>query len=87
MGFPKFFTPNADGDFDTWQVKGVSSQFQPNTAILIFDRYGKLLKELDPLSNGWNGTYNGSDMPSSDYWFKVTLEDGRIFTSHFTLKR
>ena len=87
IGFPKFFTPNADGDFDTWQVKGVSSQFQPNTAILIFDRYGKLLKELDPLSNGWNGTYNGSDMPSSDYWFKVTLEDGRIFTSHFTLKR
>ncbi|WP_296312484.1 T9SS type B sorting domain-containing protein [Winogradskyella sp. UBA3174] len=87
IGFPKFFTPNDDGDFDTWQVKGISSQFQANSVILIFDRYGKLLKELDPLSNGWNGTYNGTDMPTSDYWFKVTLEDGRTFTSHFTLKR
>ncbi|WP_425597769.1 hypothetical protein [Winogradskyella flava] len=26
-------------------------------------------------------------MPTSDYWFKVKLQDGRTFTSHFTLKR
>ena len=87
IGFPKFFTPNNDTENDFWQVKGISRQFQPNTLILIFDRYGKLLKELDPLSRGWDGTYNGAKMPTSDYWFKVQLEDGRTFTSHFTLKR
>lgn len=87
IGFPKFFTPNNDNRNDYWNVYGINNDFQANSSILIFDRYGKLLKELDPLSVGWDGTYNGQKMPTSDYWFKVTLEDGRVFTSHFTLKR
>ena len=87
IGFPKFFTPNNDNKNDFWRVEGISSQFQSNTSVLIFDRYGKLLKELDPLSAGWDGTFNGALMPTSDYWFKVKLQDGRTFTSHFTLKR
>ncbi|MFK7834201.1 MAG: T9SS type B sorting domain-containing protein, partial [Winogradskyella sp.] len=87
IGLPKFFTPNGDGPNDFWQVYGITEQFEANATIYIFDRYGKLLKELDPLSVGWDGTYNGEKMPTSDYWFRVTLEDGRVFTSHFTLKR
>lgn len=87
IGFPKFFTPDGDEYNPFWQVKGLSSQFQPNTEILIFDRYGKLLAEIDPLGPGWDGRYNGADMPSSDYWYVVTLQDGRVFRSHFTLKR
>lgn len=87
IGFPKFFTPNNDDANDYWQVYGITKQFQANSTIYIFDRYGKLLKELDPLSVGWDGRYNGENMPTSDYWFKVTLEDGRLFTNHFTLKR
>ncbi|WP_426429686.1 T9SS type B sorting domain-containing protein [Winogradskyella sp. HB-48] len=87
IGFPKFFTPNGDGTNEFWQVKGISSQFQANTSIQIFDRYGKLLVELNPLGGGWDGTYNGAKMPSADYWFKVQLEDGRVFTSHFSLVR
>ncbi|WP_370003284.1 T9SS type B sorting domain-containing protein, partial [Winogradskyella sp.] len=87
IGFPKFFTPNDDDKNDFWQVKGINNFFQANSTIFIFDRYGKLLKELDPLGPGWDGTYNGAKMPTSDYWFKVKLQDGRTFTSHFTLKR
>jgi len=87
IGFPKFFTPNDDDNNDYWQVNGISSQFQSNSSVLIFDRYGKLLIELDPLSIGWDGTFNGAKLPTSDYWFKVKLQDGRTFTSHFTLKR
>ncbi len=87
IGFPKFFTPNGDTYNETWQVSGISEQFQANTTIFIFDRYGKLLKELDPLSPGWDGTFNGENLPTSDYWFFVNLEDGRTFKNHFTLKR
>lgn len=87
IGFPKFFTPNNDGYFDYWQVYGITPEFQSQSTIYIFDRYGKLLKELDPLGIGWDGTYNGYNLPSSDYWFSVRLEDGRTFKSHFTLKR
>ncbi len=87
VGFPKFFTPNGDGQNDFWQVKGISDQFQANSKILIYDKYGKLMKELNPLGSGWDGTYNGAPVANSDYWFTVTLKDGRQFSSHFALKR
>lgn len=87
IGFPQFFTPNNDGYNDTWVVKGISSQFQPQSKILIFDRFGKLVKQLDPTGLGWDGTFNGNPLPVSDYWFSVTLQDGRTFMNHFTLKR
>ena len=87
IGFPKFFTPNGDGYNDTWQVYGVNVAAQFESVIYIFDRYGKLLKQLSPQSMGWDGTFNGQDLPSNDYWFHVKLQDGRVFKSHFTLKR
>jgi gliding motility-associated-like protein len=87
IGFPKIFTPNGDGYNDTWNVKGVSGLYQPNTMIRIYDKYGKLVKQLNPLGTGWDGTFNGVLLPTSDYWFTATLQDGREFKSHFTLKR
>ena len=48
---------------------------------------GKLLKELDPVGEGWDGTFIGRPMPQSDYWFRVFLEDGREFKGHFSLVR
>ncbi len=86
IGFPKYFTPNNDGVNDRWQVYGISDVFQPNSNILIYDRYGKLLKQLSPLEEGWDGTFNGKKLPTDDYWFSVKLQDGRIFKNHFTLK-
>ena len=87
IGFPKYFTPNGDGYNDFWQVKGINRDFQPNTIVKIFDRYGKLLAQIDPLGSGWDGTFNGQLMPTNDYWFSVKLEDGRQLNGHFTLKR
>ncbi|NRD23876.1 T9SS type B sorting domain-containing protein [Winogradskyella litoriviva] len=87
IGFPKFFTPNNDTFNDFWRISGISAEFQSSSIIYIFDRYGKLLAELDPLSPGWDGTFNGEALPTSDYWFKVKLEDGRTLRGHFTLKR
>lgn len=87
LGFPKFFTPNSDGINDLWQISGLNSDIQIAEPILIFNRYGKLLIELSPESNGWDGTYNGNKMPSSDYWFSVKFTDGRQFKGNFALKR
>lgn len=87
IGFPNFFTPNNDGYNDTWQVYGINTPSQSNSEIYIFDRYGKLLKQLAYNSSGWDGTYNGNQMPTSDYWFYIKLGDNRIFRGHFTLKR
>lgn len=87
IGFPNYFTPNGDGYHDFWQVLGVRSDFQAGTKIYIYDRFGKMLAAIDPLSVGWDGTYRGNPMPSSDYWFLAILEDGREVRSHFSLIR
>jgi gliding motility-associated-like protein len=87
IGFPKYLTPNGDGYHDTWQVYGLNHSSQIESIVYIFDRYGKLVKQLSPTGIGWDGTFNGQPLPSSDYWFHVKLQDGRVFKSHFTLKR
>jgi gliding motility-associated-like protein len=87
IGIPKFFTPNGDGYNDYWNVKGVSSDFNSNSSIIIFDRYGKLIKQITTSSPGWDGTMNGHPLPSDDYWYMIKLEDGREAKGHFSLKR
>lgn len=87
VGAPKYFTPNGDGYNDYWNVKGTNTTANSKSVIRIFDRYGKLLKQIFPNSNGWDGTFNGQPLPSDDYWYTVVLEDGREIKGHFALKR
>ncbi len=85
-GFPKFFTPNEDGFNDYWQYKPSSNDNFQLEVIYIFDRYGKLLKTLSPLSIGWNGRLNDQQLHSSDYWYKAVTVDGNNIVGHFALK-
>ena len=87
IGYKKFFTPNGDGYTDNWNLIEITKDNLPKTKIYIFDRFEKLIKELDPLSEGWDGNFIGKPMPQTDYWFKVILEDGREFKGHFSLLR
>lgn len=87
LGAPKYFTPNGDGVHDYWNIRGINAASNARTTIYIFDRYGKLLKQISPLEKGWNGTYNGSPMPADDYWYSVQFEDGRSTKGNFALKR
>ncbi|WP_165764631.1 T9SS type B sorting domain-containing protein [Flavobacterium cyanobacteriorum] len=88
IDYPKFFTPNGDGINDTWNINSLF--FQRNSKIYIFDRYGKLLTQIFPFRNGWDGTYNNARMKSDDYWFVVDYvynNQPRQFKAHFSLKR
>lgn len=87
LGIPKYFTPNGDGINDYWNMVGVNHKFNAKSTVFIYDRYGKLLYQTTPLSSGWDGTYNGQPMTSSDYWYSVLLEDGRVIKGNFSLKR
>jgi gliding motility-associated-like protein len=90
IDYPRFVTPNHDGYHDTWNIIGMG-RMDPTAKIYIFDRFGKLLKQLSPMGEGWDGTYNGNPMPSSDYWFRVEYttdqQTTKLFKGHFTLKR
>ncbi|CAM4188277.1 T9SS type B sorting domain-containing protein [Zobellia nedashkovskayae] len=92
IGFPKFFTPNGDNSNDQWSITGVDLLDSP--VITIYNRFGKLLAQLDATNSQWDGSFNGKLLPESDYWFKLTYTtaDGQIVTAkyinnHFSLKR
>ncbi len=93
LGYQNVFTPNGDGYNDTWKFSKMNDYFK-DINVNIFNRYGKLLIAMnkEEIENvGWDGTFNGKKMPSSDYWFVATLTDQEGNTSsqrgHFTLKR
>jgi gliding motility-associated-like protein len=83
--YPRFFTPNGDGHNDFWQIK--SAAREPLNKLFIYDRYGKLIKQLKPSDVGWDGTLNGKKLPTNDYWFLLERQNGKTYTGHFTLKR
>lgn len=85
MMYPKFFTPNGDGINDVWNIK--YSWHEPDMTVHVFDRYGKLLASFKGNSIGWDGRYNGRDLPATDYWFVVERQDGRQYKGHFSLIR
>lgn len=89
--FPNFFTPNGDGINDFWQFikpPEITDILEVvNGKISIFNRYGILLVEIDPKSRGWDGSFNGSPLPASDYWYRAVSFDQKEIKGHFTLKR
>lgn len=92
VGFPKFFTPNGDGMNDDWTIDGAENLTNP--VLTIYDRYGKLMKQLDPTGFAWDGLFNGQVMPSADYWFTLTYTDvngqattAKYINNHFSLRR
>lgn len=85
LDYPRFFTPNGDGINDVWRIKRI--QFLDNAVITIFDRFGKVIYSFNQYAIGWNGKYNGNDLPSTDYWFVITLNNGKTIKGNFSLKR
>jgi gliding motility-associated-like protein len=85
LDYPRFVTPNGDGFNDLWAVKDFDQL--PDYKITIFDRYGKLLKQMSKNSPGWNGLFNGEQLPADDYWFNLLLTTGQTIKGHFSLKR
>lgn len=87
LDYPKYFTPNGDNYNDTWYIKNLRKRNLQNSTISIFDRYGKLIKQYNANTEAWDGTFNGSNLPSNDYWFTLELTNGKTIKGHFTLKR
>jgi gliding motility-associated-like protein len=84
LDYPRFFTPNGDGNNDFWKINNLD--VLSKTTITIFDRYGKLIKQLNSKNASWDGNNNGIALPAADYWFSLEL-DNRVIKGHFSLKR
>mgnify|MGYP001162560323 FL=1 len=87
VGYYKYFSPNNDGINDTWQVLGLKTTFNSLSNVYIYDRYGRFLAQISGPDEAWDGSYQGQPLPADDYWFRLELEDGRMYTGHFSLMR
>ena len=83
---PNFFTPDGDNNNDVWYPR--NREFFPNIEVKIYDRYGRVVAILNQVDS-WNGTYEGNELPSGDYWYVVNQNDDRKtrYVGHFTLYR
>jgi len=93
LSYPRFVTPNNDGHYDTWNLNHpnrIFNDYYSISTVKIFDRYGKVIAEIDPKGLGWDGMYHGEPVIESDYWFIVNLTNykGKTITKkgHFSLK-
>jgi len=87
VGYYKYFSPNNDGINDSWQVLGLKTTYNSLSNVYIYDRYGRFLSQISGPDEAWDGSYQGQPLPADDYWFRLELEDGRIYTGHFSLMR
>lgn len=87
LEFPVSFTPNGDGENDVWEIKNIDKY--PGATVKIFDRFGKKLCDMKAAEmDAWDGTYNGRDLPSTDYWYEIQIDEiDKTYIGHFTLIR
>ncbi len=92
VGYLVYFSPNGDGINDSWHIEGMEYLNEP--VVSIYNRYGKLIKQLNTNNTSWDGTFSGQQMPESDYWFKLTyLDDNgtrlvdKFLQKNFSLRR
>ncbi|MEZ2416072.1 T9SS type B sorting domain-containing protein [Muriicola sp. E247] len=86
LDIPNFFTPDGDNNNDVWFPK--NRDLFPNIDVKIYDRYGRVVAVLNQVTS-WDGTYEGSELPTGDYWYVVNANDKekQQYVGHFTLYR
>lgn len=78
---PSLITPNGDGLNDTWKIGNIET-FDDIT-IQIFNRWGNTIflykgtgMAYGDISNQFNGTFNGSNLPIGSYIYILDLNNG-----------
>ena len=71
------FNPNGDGANDRWSVPGL--RFYEGARISVFDRVGTRMFYTENPDLGWDGTFNGKELPIGSYfWVIEAIEVGEI---------
>ena len=81
LDIPNVFTPNGDGVNDHFTI---DTQFAEDINILIFNRWGNQVAEINGLTEKWDGKVDGKDASDGTYFFKynVTGINGAALSGH-----
>lgn len=69
---PTAFTPNGDGQNDTFKVVYANSN---GGVLYIYNRWGELVFKTDDLNMGWDGMFEGAQSPADVYFYVVDYID------------
>jgi gliding motility-associated-like protein len=72
----KAFTPNGDGDNDTWCLDGIEKY--PKHVVSIYDAWGRIVFQAKGNfgSTCWDGTLRGVNLPMDAYYYIIDLKNG-----------
>lgn len=71
---PSAFTPNGDGQNDTWKIKGM--EHYSNHKVIVFTKWGEEIYSSAGTYEEWNGTRNGKDCPAATYYYVIDMGTG-----------
>lgn len=87
LNIPNVITPNGDGFNDEWRIKNLNVFGGQATNVKIYDRFQNLVFEQNSNTEiVWDGKVRGREIPTTSYWYLITLPDGRQFTGWIVLK-
>jgi gliding motility-associated-like protein len=75
LGFPPAFSPNGDGDNETWNIRAESA---PDCLLTIYNGNGS--KVFEKMGENWDGTYNGNIVPSGTYYYVYSCPNAKSVT-------
>ncbi len=67
------FSPNGDGINDSWGVPGI--RFYEGARISVYDRGGSRLFYTESPDQGWDGTFNGKQLPVGTYFWTIEIRE------------
>jgi gliding motility-associated-like protein len=66
---PNVFTPNNDGINDVWVIRELAGY--PAATVDVFTRYGRQVFTAIGYKKPWDGTLNGTALPTGVYYYVI----------------
>jgi gliding motility-associated-like protein len=76
LEIPKGFSPNGDGQNDSFIISGLHKY--PNNSIEIYNRWGNMVYESKNYQNFWDGVASGKNkrLPAGAYFYVLSISSG-----------
>jgi len=87
LTFLSGFSPNGDGENDTFMVIGAESY--PENSLVVFNKWGEEVYSTKGYNNDWDGTdKNGEVLSSEDnvYYYVFNDGEGNIFSGYMKIE-
>lgn len=76
LTIPNAFTPNGDGINDLWNIKSIEAY--PKCMVSVYSRYGTLVYQSKGYPRSWDGTSNGTPVPTGTYYYIINLNEDNM---------